>query len=40
MSHKTRLWRGIQTFEEQLEIWEKTPCEDLDYVRMENDVAR
>ncbi|CAM9656208.1 unnamed protein product [Ascophyllum nodosum] len=40
MSHKTRLWRGIQTFEEQLEIWEKTPCEDLDYARMENDVAR
>lgn len=40
MSQKTRLWRGIQTFEERLETWENTSFEHLDVVAMEEEVVR
>lgn len=40
MSQKTRLWRGIQTFEERLETWEGTPFETLDFEGMEAEIAR
>lgn len=40
MSQKTRLWRGIQMFEERLETWESTSFESLDLEAMEKEVAR
>lgn len=40
MSQKTRLWRGIQTFEERLETWESTPFEALDIESMEAEIIR
>lgn len=40
MGQKTRLWRGIQTFEERLESWEKTSFEALDVEEMETEVVR
>lgn len=40
MSQKTRLWRGIQTFEERLEKWEKTSFEALDIESMEAEIVR
>lgn len=40
MSQKTRLWRGIQTFEERLETWENTSFEALDIESMEAEIIR
>ncbi|CAM9257500.1 unnamed protein product [Scytosiphon promiscuus] len=40
MGQKTRLWRGIQTFEERLETWERTSFEALDVEEMETEVVR
>lgn len=40
MSQKTRLWRGIQTFEERLERWENTSFEALDIESMEEEIVR
>lgn len=40
MSQKTRLWRGIQTFEESLEIWGNTSFEALDIEAMETEIIR
>lgn len=40
MGQKTRLWRGIQAFEERLETWEKTSFEALDVEEMETEVVR
>lgn len=40
MSQKTRLWRGIQTFEERLETWENTSFESLDIDAMESEIVR
>ncbi|CAM9196691.1 unnamed protein product, partial [Sphacelaria rigidula] len=39
-SRKTRLWRSIQTFEEHMETWERTPFQDLDIAAMETEVGR
>lgn len=40
MSQKTRLWRGIQTFEERLEIWKSTPFQDLDFEGVDAEIVR
>lgn len=40
MSQKTRLWQGIQIFEEHLEKWESTSFESLDIGAMEAEVVR
>lgn len=40
LSQKTRLWRGIQTFEERLEAWENTSFEALDLESMEAEIIR
>lgn len=40
MSKKTRLWRGIQTFEDHLEAWENTAFESLDVQAMETEILR
>lgn len=40
MSQKTRLWQGIQAFEEHLEKWESTSFESLDIGAMEAEVVR
>ncbi|CAM9285972.1 unnamed protein product, partial [Ectocarpus sp. 6 AP-2014] len=40
MSQKTRLWRGIQTFEECLERWGNTSFEALDIEAMETEIVR
>ena len=40
MNQKTRLWQGIQTFEEHLQEWECTSFESLDIGAMEAEVVR